>query len=118
MTDDKSLETRNVSLQVWVGLGGTFLLSVLLRLCLGALPQDPSYHHFADTRRFLGAIPRAGDVLTNLAILAAATFWMVIRRRMVLSMTERAAAKLLIWGTALMAIGSTYYHWNLSMANY
>jgi hypothetical protein len=41
-----------------------------LRLAFGALAQDPSYHLFADTRR-CGPISHAGDVLTNLFILAA-----------------------------------------------
>jgi hypothetical protein len=36
----------------------------MLRFVLGPLPQDPSYHILADTRR-CGPIPRAGDVLTK-----------------------------------------------------
>ncbi len=111
MTDARSVGT---AMQVWVGLCGALLLSVLLRRWLGPLAQDPAYHRFADTRELFGVIPRAGDVLTNLAILAAGLFGVVLRSRMVLASSERAAANLLIAGTLLMAIGSTYYHWDPS----
>src|SRR5205823_5307694 len=56
--------------QTWGLIGVVIGLSALLRFYFGPLRQDPGYHFFADTR-LLGAIPRAGDVLTNIAILAA-----------------------------------------------
>jgi hypothetical protein len=51
-------------------IGIALALYGMLRFVFGPLPQDPSYHILADTRR-CGPIPRAGDVLTNLSILAA-----------------------------------------------
>lgn len=103
-------EDRKVRRQVWLTLFAALLLWGLLRLAFGPLPQDPAYHRFADTRTLLGVIPRAGDVLTNLAILGAAIFGWALRPRMALAMNERAAANLLIAGTALTALGSAYYH--------
>jgi uncharacterized membrane protein YidH (DUF202 family) len=66
---------------------------------------------FADIRTCLG-IPRAGDVLTNLAILAAGLYGLALRPRMNVTPDERAAADLLILGAFLTAAGSAYYHWD------
>jgi hypothetical protein len=81
-------------------------------MCRGPLPQDLEYHLFADTRIFLHSIPHAGDVLTNLTILAAGAYGWAVRRRLVLTTNERAALNLLLLATPLMAFGSMYYHWN------
>ena len=104
------MESR-VRLQVWLAMGGVLLLYALLRLALGRFPQDPSYHLLADTRTFFGAIPHAGDVLTNLAILAAGVFGLALRGRMAVAPEERAARDVLIAATLLTAVGSAYYHW-------
>ena len=97
--------------QVWLIIVAILIVYGLLRLLLGLLPQDPSYHRLADTRTFLGFIPRAGDVLTNLAILAAGLFGLALRDRMTVAPEERTALNLLIAATVLTALGSTYYHW-------
>jgi hypothetical protein len=81
-------------------------------LALGPLPQDPAYHMFADLRTCLGFIPRAGDVLTNLAILAAGGYGLAMRSRFNVAPEERPAADLLIVGAFLTAAGSAYYHWD------
>jgi hypothetical protein len=81
-------------------------------LALGPLPQDPAYHMFADLRTCLGFIPRAGDVLTNLAILAAGGYGLAMRSRFNVPPDERPAADLLIVGAFLTAAGSAYYHWD------
>lgn len=96
--------------QVWLIIAGVVVLYGLLRLSFGPLPQDPSYHLLADTRMFLG-LPRAGDVLTNLAILAAGLCGLALRPRMTVAPEERAAVNVLIAATLLTALGSTYYHW-------
>lgn len=85
-------------------------------IVLGPLPQDPAYHLFADVRTCFGAIPRAGDVLTNLAILAAGMYGLAMRPRMNVAPDERPAADLLILGAFLTAAGSAYYHWAPSNA--
>jgi hypothetical protein len=97
--------------QVWLIIATTLVLYGLLRAALGPIPQDPSYHLLADTRMFLGVIPRAGDVLTNLAILAAGLFGLALRPRMTVAPEEQAAVNVLIAATLLTALGSAYYHW-------
>jgi hypothetical protein len=97
--------------QVWLIIGAALAAYALLRLSLGPLPQDPSFHLLADTRTFLGFIPRAGDVLTNLAILAAGLFGLALRDRMTVAPEERTALNVLIAATILTALGSVYYHW-------
>ncbi|HEU0290768.1 MAG TPA: hypothetical protein VFR39_08460, partial [Burkholderiales bacterium] len=59
----------------------------------------------------LGIIPHAGDVLTNLSILAAGLFGLALRRRMLVAPQERAAVNVLIAASILTAFGSAYYHW-------
>jgi len=109
-------DSHRVRWQVWLVLGVVLVLYALLRLAFGPLPQDPAYHLFADTRTCLGLIPRAGDVLTNVAILAAGVFGLTLRPRMPLATDERAAANVLVAGAILTAFGSAYYHWAPSNA--
>src|SRR5215831_19911290 len=61
--------------------------------------------------RTLGPIPRVGDVLTNLAILAAGLAGVALWRRVHIAPEERAAYALLVVGMVLTALGSAYYHW-------
>src|SRR5438270_5696810 len=61
---------RRARMQTWGLIGIALALYGVLRLVFGPLPQDPWYPILADARR-CGPIPRAGDVLTNLSILAA-----------------------------------------------
>ena len=103
-------DTR-VRRQVWLIIAAVVVLYGLLRLSFGALPQDPSFHLLADTRTFFGVIPRAGDVLTNLAILAAGLFGLALRNRMAVAPEERTALNVLIAATLLTTLGSAYYHW-------
>ena len=63
------------------------LVEAVLLALHGPIPQDPEYHRFADTRA-LGGIPNAGDVLSNLALVLAGVFGLVI-----------CAPSLAIWGT-------------------
>jgi len=84
-------------------------LWIVLRIFLGAMPQWASYHDFADTRTRFG-IPRAGDVLTNLAILAAGLWGWSIGPRAHLCADERPAFVLLVGATILTALGSANYH--------
>jgi hypothetical protein len=96
--------------QSWGLVGVALALYAVLRLYFGPFPQDPSYHVLADTR-FCGPIPRAGDVLTNLAILAAGLAGIALWRRVHIAAGERAAYILLVTGMLLTALGSSYYHW-------
>lgn len=97
--------------RVWLIIATVLVVYGLLRLSLGPIPQDPAYHFLADTRTFLGVIPRAGDVLTNLAILAAGLFGLALRPRMTVAPEERTAVNVLIAASILTTFGSAYYHW-------
>ena len=52
---------------------GAIIALVTLAVLLPAVGQDPKYHLFADQRTWLG-VPRAADVLSNLAFLAVGLF--------------------------------------------
>lgn len=104
-------EASRVRRQVRLVLVAVVALYGLLRLSFGPLPQDPAYHVLADARTAFGFIPRAGDVLTNLAILAAGLFGLALRPRMTVAPEARAAVNVLIAATILTAFGSAYYHW-------
>lgn len=104
-------DAARVRRQVWLIIGAVAALYGLLRLLFGPLPQDPDYHLLADTRTWLGVIPRAGDVLTNLAILAAGLFGLALRARMLVAQEARTAVNVLIAASILTAFGSAYYHW-------
>lgn len=103
-------DATRVRRQVWLMLGAAIALYGLLRLTFGPLPQDPAYHLLADTRTGPGGLPRAGDIITNLAILAAGLFGLALRNRMNVAPEARAAADVLIAATILTAFGSAYYH--------
>ena len=87
-----------------LGVIGTFLL-------VPAIPQDPSYHQFADRTTRLG-IPNFGDVTSNLPLLLVG--WAGIRalqRGEVTIPPELRSAYLAFFiGVALVGPGSMYYH--------
>jgi hypothetical protein len=95
--------------QTWGLVGIGVLLFAVLRFSFGAFSQDPSYHLFVDERAW-GAIPRAGDVLSNLTILAAGLAGALLWRRVHIDPGERAAYALLVMGMLMTAVGSAYYH--------
>ena len=97
-------------LQTWGLIGIALALYGVLRFVFGPLPQDPSYHILADLRH-CGPIPRAGDVLTNLSILAAGIAGLFLWRGVHVEPEERVAYALLVAGMLLTALGSAYYHW-------
>jgi hypothetical protein len=99
--------------QAWALVGAVLALYALLRAVFGPLPQWPAYHDFADTRAW-GFVPRAGDVLTNLAILAAGLWAATLRSRVCVRPDERRAYHLLVLSAILTAFGSAYYHWEPS----
>jgi hypothetical protein len=101
--------------QAWQLAGGVLVLYAVLRATAGPLPQWLDYHDFADTR-VLGPIPHAGDVLTNLAILAAGLWCASLHRRMTLTADERPAYAVFALAAILTAFGSAYYHWEPSNA--
>jgi hypothetical protein len=74
------------------------------------LPQPLDYHHFADTRVFLG-VPNALDVLSNLGFLVVGVAGIVVVSRAAFrDPVERWSYGLLFAGVTLTAFGSGYYH--------
>jgi hypothetical protein len=102
---------RRARRQTWGLVLVAIGLYALLRFLFGPLQQDPAYHLLADTR-MCGPIPRAGDVLSNLAILAAGLAGVALWRRVHIDASERPAYALLVAGMLLTAVGSAYYHWD------
>ena len=77
-------------------------------VALPAWPQDPGYHHFADTRTRLG-IPNALNVLTNLAFTFVAVLAFRVRPR--LAPGDRILpVRIFALGLLLTSIGSAIYH--------
>lgn len=85
------------------------LLAALLVLLLafGPIQQFPDYHELADQRPLLG-IPHFWNVVSNLPFLAIGLMGLhLLRRRRVEAALPWAAV---FGGTALVALGSGYYH--------
>jgi hypothetical protein len=86
---------------VLLGLMSASLAGLLL---LPPIPQDQSYHQFADQRAIFG-IPNFWNVVSNLPFLAvgAVGLW---------RFRNDPATIVLFLGIFLTGIGSSYYHWN------
>ena len=97
---------------------GSILLAVLIvtvvfLLYMGPIPQDPSYHNFADQRLFF-SIPNFWDVMSNLPMFFIGLYGIYISLK---SWEKRPdlVAKLipviLCVGIFTACFGSAYYHW-------
>jgi hypothetical protein len=75
---------------------------------LPALPQDPAYHAFADTRP-LGPIPNAANVLSNLVFVFAGLAGLRSALRNP-TLPARPAWIGTFTGIALVSLGSAWYH--------
>jgi len=91
----------NLRVLVFVGL---MVISLGGLLLLPPIPQDQSYHQFADQRTVLG-IPNFWNVVSNLPFLAVGAVG--LRR-----FHDDAATVVFFLGVFLTGIGSSYYHWN------
>jgi len=80
--------------------------SLAILALLPPIPQDPSYHQFADQRTLLG-IPNFWNVISNLpfVLVGAVGLWQFGRDR---------ASFVLFLGVFLTGFGSAYYHWDPS----
>jgi hypothetical protein len=87
-----------------VVMGTLTVASLSALLLLPAIPQDQSYHQFADQRTFLG-IPNFWNVVSNLPFVAIGATG--------LRQFHRNPATLVLFvGIFLTGFGSSYYHWN------
>jgi hypothetical protein len=96
-----SIAKRYRPVPVLLGLMGVSLVGLLL---LPVIPQDQSYHHFADQRTLLG-MPNFWNVISNLLFvpIGAVGLWQFRRD---------PATIVLFLGIFLTGFGSAYYHWN------
>ncbi|MBN2243367.1 MAG: alkaline phytoceramidase [Acidobacteria bacterium] len=85
--------------------------AVAAALAMPAVPQDPSYHNFADSRVFLG-IPNAPDVLSNLPLTVLGIAAIVLCRRKGGPDSIPGRMKIFFFATVLATgVGSSIYHW-------
>ena len=87
-----------------ITLIGLMLASLGVLLLLPPIPQDQSYHQFADQRTLLGT-PHFWNVVSNLPFVAIGAMGLWQFRR-------DPATIVLFLGILLTGFGSAYYHWN------
>jgi ceramidase len=92
---------RHLSGLAFFGLTAASLGGLLL---LPPIPQDQSYHQFADQRTILG-VPNFWNVVSNASFIAVGVAG--LRR-----FRDGAAALVFFSGILLTGIGSSYYHWD------
>ena len=98
---DRALIKSNLPVLVFLGLMAVSLGGLLL---LPPIPQDQSYHQFADQCTILG-IPNFWNVVSNLPFLVVGAVG--LRR-----FRDDPATFVFFLGVFLTGIGSSYYHWN------
>lgn len=112
--------THRTRCTIFILLAGIVGTGIFL---LPPIPQDPSYHLFADQRTFFG-IPNFFDVLSNLPFClvgGVAIFWLLRtahdRRKFLVPQGIQTDQEWVAWfltfcGVFLTGFGSAYYHWN------
>ena len=95
-------------------LAGLTLAAIVAMALVPRIPQDPSYHNFADQRALLG-VPNFLNVVSNLPFLAVGIAGLLFLARPVfgecfLAQSERPAYLTFFLGIALTSFGSAYYH--------
>jgi hypothetical protein len=88
------------------------VVAIVALLFMGPIPQDPAYHHFADTRA-IGGIDNFWNVVSNFPFLWAGLYGFGRVRNLEIreSMSGYVA---LCAGVLLVGIGSSYYHFSPS----
>lgn len=86
-------------------------LAIVVLLFVPPIAQDAAYHQFADQRTLFG-IPNFWNVVSNLPFLLVA-LWGIRGLRSSVAFSEpweRVAYAIFLFGIALVAFGSSYYH--------
>jgi len=87
-----------------LALLGLMVASLAALLVVPSIPQDQSYHQFADECTLLG-VPNFWNVISNLPFIAVGAVG--------LSQFHRHSATIVLFlGVFLTGFGSSYYHWN------
>src|SRR5215467_6384597 len=98
----------------WRGwlLGGVAFVAIVGTLLVPRIPQDPSYHLFADTRTIAG-IPNFWNVISNVPFAFVGIYGLVAARRFAL---RSLWPGYIVFCIAVIAVsfGSAYYHYSPS----
>ncbi|MFZ2726409.1 MAG: ceramidase domain-containing protein [Methylococcaceae bacterium] len=88
------------------------IFSIVIVLFFGRIPQDLTYHNFADSREIIG-IHNFWNIFSNLPFLLIGLygFW---RGHYLIEPKSKSGYKALCTGVFLVGIGSAYYHYNPS----
>ncbi|GAB6068358.1 ceramidase domain-containing protein [Methylothermus subterraneus] len=86
---------------------GLIAAALIGALMLGPIPQDPTYHRFADSRA-CGALPNCLNVLSSLALVGVGGFG--LRSAKSAPAPFKPALRVFWWGVGLTGLGSTWYH--------
>lgn len=78
-------------------------------LFLDRIPQDPSYHSFAD-QRHIGGIPNCINVVSNVFFLLVGMYGIIFLRKARMQRSVALMYGMLFTGIVLTGIGSAYYH--------
>lgn len=99
-----------------LGVGLIVLAGIVLMVALGLygpIPQDPDYHQFSGTAAYF-SIPNTVNVVSNLPFLVVGLFCFLAllrgERDYLIDQSNRLAYLTLYLGTALVGLGSAYYH--------
>lgn len=98
---------------VWILLGVAGVVAIATMLT-PRVAQPLAYHHFADSRNWLG-VPDFGDVVSNLGFAFVGVWGLGVllgpsRRVTFVDLRERWAYLIVFAGMVLVALGSSYYH--------
>lgn len=97
--------------RTWL-LWSVAIAAIAAAFWLDPIPQDPSYHEFADRHSLLG-IPNFWNVATNAPFLFAGLLGLASQSRLAWA-TLRVPYVVFCIGVALVGLGSAYYHWTPS----
>ncbi len=92
--------------RLWIILS-VAAIGVIGSLFVPRIPQDPSYHQFADDRTLLG-IPNFWNVVTNIPFVLVGILGLARVSKVV---ALRSGYLIICIGIVLVAVGSSYYHY-------
>jgi hypothetical protein len=92
----------------WI-LASLTLLAIVATMFVPAIPQDPAYHVFVDTRTIAG-VPNFWNVFSNVGYLVVGVYGLTLVPRLQ-SAELRPAYITFCVGVFFVALGSSYYHY-------